>query len=129
MVKETTISEFRSKILSRLLCEKLVKNQVNNYDLLVLNAIFCANEILHELGIIDVSVRKRNKRAFMFHKPTKRIICELGVSTEPNLHNPEVWVINLRGVVPDSRTLEGIIADVAKLGRRQPRERTDNGNH
>lgn len=121
-----SVEEFRHKILLKLYFRKLSARALRDgavQEELVSNTAFAANELLRDTGFDDVWARKRGSRIFLFYEPLHRIICEVGIdATKDNkglYHAPNIQLVNLHGIVPNSKTLQGIIDDTAKLGMRR----------
>lgn len=120
-----SVEELRHKIMLRLLLKKLtfgttIKEKVK-YDQLSNSVVFAANEILREMGYSDIWARKRGKRIFLFYETYHRIICEIGIDAicENDLcRRPNLWLVNLHGIIPNQRSFNNLISETAKLGVR-----------
>lgn len=119
-----TIQEFRNRILLKVLLDKTtirgIAQSTFDYDQLAKATMYATNEILKET-YTDVWAKQRGKRIFIFYAPLKRIVCEIGLVTDKKLdkvQKPNILLVNLKGIIPDYRTLQGIIDDTKKLGVR-----------
>ena len=117
-----TIEQFRHKILIKLLCRKA--NLVNQFDYqkLLKQVAYFANDILRSEGITDAWAKLCRERIFIIYRPTQRIVCELkltGERAENLISKPDVVLFNLRGKIEESLTIEKIIADTVALGERR----------
>lgn len=117
-----TIEQFKHKILLRILSLKFLKEENKfNYQKLLKRLVYSANEILKEQKLDNLWFRFRGERIFLFYIPTNRIVFE--VIIDGNLENgrisiPDINFINLKGTLKNSLTLNEIIADIEKLGKK-----------
>ena len=117
-----TIQEFKHKLTLRVLFGKIAGRNGEFkrrpiYPELCSSAFYAANEILREYGLgKEAWAIKRGRRIFIIHSVTKRIICEVGVSAEPSA---QFFLITLRGEVPNTETMEGLIQATANRGTRR----------
>ena len=110
---EITVGEFRQKIINRLYLEKFRHKNEFNYEELIRETMFISNRISKENKLEDVWARLCGRRLFLFYRPTNRIVCEIGID------GTNVLLVNLKGLVPDSLTMNTIIARTKELGARK----------
>ncbi len=114
MDKEMSVFEFCDLIRSKR--EWVVPD---SYSELLLAVSKTAFWILCDRKIQGVSVRVRNNRIFMINCHAKRLICEIGVTTEPL----EIILLNRKGIIPGSESLMNLIADAARFDKAKRRQR------
>lgn len=116
-----TIQEFKHKLMLRVLLGKIAgrNGEITHrptYAELHSNTFYAVNELMRENGLKDAWTIRRGRRLYLLHGPTKRIICEIGITSEPAA---QFDIITLRGVVPATETLEGLIQATADRGVRR----------
>ena len=113
-----SVQEFNQKLTLRVLLGKIARgNSHPSYAELYSNAFYAINEILREEGLGDSAwAIRRGRRLYLLHKDTKRIICEVGIICEPYV---EFCLITLRGIIPATETLQGLIQATSIRGVRR----------
>ena len=118
MNSKISVGEMRIIAQARIL-DKLHYIKSNSYQEILSYTIYSINELLKEYGFNELIARRGGKnRAFIFHKPTRRIIFELGITKDA-----ELFFVNLKGIVNDKREFTSLIDDITKLGVRKQKER------
>lgn len=128
MAQNITAREFACRTTTRLLLDKLSHGAIREefyYEELLSNAIFAANEVLRDIGCEELWVRKRGDRAYMMYSSYHRILCEVGVAADkqPNgmYRRPQIVLVNLRGIIPEGKTLQTLMDAIASRGIRKVR--------
>ena len=117
-----TIEQFKHKILLRILWLRFLKEENKfNYQKLLKRLVYSANEILKEQKLDNLWFRFRGERIFLFYIPTNRIVFEViidGNLEDGRISIPDINFIDLKGTLKKSLTLNEIIADMEKKGKK-----------
>lgn len=129
MIKNRTIKQFEIALTSRVLCDKLIdrKNhtlrEAFNLEELLTQAVYTANDIFQEDGIIDeLRAYHRGKKVLILCKRTYRVLAELAVVADKTKNNmlkrPLFVLLDRRGFVKE-QTIADLLIKSEKIRQYQ----------
>lgn len=138
MIKNRTIKQFEIALTTRVLCDKLIDRKAHTLretfssDELLTQAVYTANDIFQEDGIIDeLRAYHRGKKVLILCKRTYKVLAELAVvadKTKDNmLKRPLFVLLDRRGFIKE-QTIADLLIKSEQIRRYQRFRNRQNTN-